>query len=200
MPPKFDPKTERRILKAAVRLWRAQGERGLTLRAVAREAGTTTPTVYRRFRDKQALRLALAEEFKQQLLAACLSASSLEEIGRCYIRFAEQHPNEYRLLWDSWNEVFHPEAPRPLRAWILSQLTNRFGGKPEDYLLFFYGLIFVWHGAAMLLTVPGDDAAHQEVRTRFPLVAEAILQNARLFHDWESQRPELPRVLNPQAD
>lgn len=183
MPRKFDPKTERRILSAAIRLWRAHGEQGLTLRAVAREARTSTPTVYRRFRDKQALRLALADEFRQQLIEECLSAARPEEIYRRYIRFAEQHPNEYKLLWSSWSEVFHRDASRPVRAWVLAQLVNRFGGKPEDYLLSFFGLVFLCHGAAMLLTVPGDDVSHEVVRTKFPLIADLILQNARLFQE-----------------
>jgi len=46
MPPHADQLLEERILKAAQRLWRTRGEHGLTLRAVAREAGSTTPTVY----------------------------------------------------------------------------------------------------------------------------------------------------------
>lgn len=111
MPPKSDPKTERRILSAAVSLWRTKGERGLTLRAVAREARTSTPTVYRRFRNKQAILLALASEFRQQLIQECLRSATLEDACRRCVEFAEQHPNEYRLIWDSWNDVFVPDAP-----------------------------------------------------------------------------------------
>ncbi len=183
MPRQSDPKTQRRILNAAIRLWRTQGERGLTLRNVASEARISTPTVYRRFRDKQALRLALADEFSQQLVEECLSAASPEEICRRYIRYAEQHPNEYKLVWGSWNEIFHPDAPRPTRAWVLSQLARRFGGKPEDYLLLFFGLVFLSHGAAMLLTAGDDDVARELVRTKFPLVADVMIQNARLFQE-----------------
>ena len=39
MPPKADKQLQERILKAAQRLWKTRGEHGLTLRAVAREAG-----------------------------------------------------------------------------------------------------------------------------------------------------------------
>jgi TetR/AcrR family transcriptional regulator, cholesterol catabolism regulator len=67
MPPHADQLLQERILKTAQRLWRTRGESGLTLRAVAREAGTTTPTVYKRFRNKQALRKALAERVRLQL-------------------------------------------------------------------------------------------------------------------------------------
>lgn len=188
MPPKSDPKTEKRILKAAVRLWQQHGERGLTLRAVAREARTTTPTVYRRFRDKQAIRMALAGEFREQLVTECLRSASLEEACRACIRFAEERPNEYRLIWSSWNEVFDPEAPRPVRAWALAQLAQRFGGEPNDYLLSFFGVIFMAHGAAMLLTDTGDDSAREVVRSKFPLVADVFIRNAHLFQEPPSDR------------
>ena len=181
MPPKVNAQTEGRILKAAERLWRTRGERGLTLRAVAREAGTTTPTVYKRFRNKQALQVALAEQFKQRINEECLSAPTLEEVYRRYVRFAEQHPNEYKLLWNSWTEVFHPEGPRPLRAWFLAQLAKRFGGDPEEYALTFYALLLLSHAASMLLTVPGDDIAHQEVRDNFPKIADTVLRKLHTF-------------------
>lgn len=182
MPPKLDPKTEKRILSAAVRLWRTQGERGLTLRAVSREAKTSTPTVYRRFHNKKAILLALANEFRQQLIEECLRSTTLEEACRRCVAFAEQHPNEYRLIWDSWNEMFDPDAPRPVRAWALSQLAQRFGGKPEDYELSFYGTVFLTHGASMLLTSPSDDSARDEARGKFPLIIDALIRNAHLFH------------------
>src|SRR5215467_4264055 len=163
MPPRADLHLEERILKAAQRLWKTHGAASLTLRAVAKEAGTTTPTVYKRFRDKQALRVALAKQFHDQLLGEALSAETLEEsLGR-YMRFAEQHPNEYRLLWDSWTEVFRPELPRPFQTWVNTKLAKRHGGKPQDYQLAFYALTLLSHGAAILLTVPGDEAAHREV-------------------------------------
>ena len=50
MPRHPDPEVERRILTAASRLWARGGEKTLTMRAVAKAAGTTTPTVYERYR------------------------------------------------------------------------------------------------------------------------------------------------------
>ena len=79
MPPTADKNIEERILRAAQRLWRVRGARGLTLRAVAREAGTTTPTVYKRFRNKQALQIAIALRFRQQLNEEVFSAATMEE-------------------------------------------------------------------------------------------------------------------------
>jgi AcrR family transcriptional regulator len=182
MPPAADRKLEERILKAAQRLWRSRGAHGLTLRAVAREAGTTTPTVYKRFRSKLALQTALAERFKQQLNQECLSAPSIEEVYRRYLQFAEDHPHEYELLWKTWTEVFHPKGPRPGRAWFLSQMAARFGGEPEDYARVFYAFFLVAHGAADLLSVPGGDAvAHAEVRDNCLAVCDILVKNVGIF-------------------
>ena len=83
MPPIADKHLEERILKAALRLWRKRGEDGLTLRAVAEEADTTTPTLYKRFRNKEALRLALAYRFREELTAdlLCLLRQSSKDIA-----------------------------------------------------------------------------------------------------------------------
>src|ERR1700740_1813641 len=106
MPPHADQLLQERILKTAHKLWRTRGEAGLTRRAVAREAGTSTPTVYKRFRNKEALRRALAERIRLQLNEYLFAASFLEGVCRGYLVFAEEHPHEYRLLWDSWRDLF----------------------------------------------------------------------------------------------
>lgn len=182
MPPKFDPMTEKRIFAAAVKLWRSRGERGLTLRAVAREARTTTPTVYRRFRNKQALYLALAEKFRQDLTEECLGATTPEEFCRRYLQFAEAHPNEYRLLWSAWAETVPSEdVPRPIREWFLTRLAERFGGHPQSYLTAFYGAMLLSHGASMLLTGPISEFYRKEIYKSFPSISDALLRNAPLF-------------------
>src|SRR5947208_12501816 len=181
MPPKADKHLQERILKAAQRLWRTRGERGLTLRAVAREAGSTTPTVYKRFRNKGALRIALAERFKAQLNEAFFSAPTLEDAYREYVSYAEEHPNEYQLLWGTWTDVFHPDRPRPGRAWVLAQAAKRFGGKPEEYGQFFYVLFLLTHGAATLLSVPGDEVARTEVRENYLSICDTLVRNIDLL-------------------
>jgi AcrR family transcriptional regulator len=181
MPPHADQLLEERILRAAQKLWRTRGQHGLTLRAVAREAGTTTPTVYKRFRNKQALLNTLAERFKAQLNELLLASKSLEEVCSRYLAFAEEHPHEYQLLWYSWTDIFHPDQPRPGRAWLLTQFANRFGGSPEDYARPFYGLFLLAHGAATLLSVPGDDAARAEARHNFLAISKMFIQQTAVF-------------------
>src|SRR5260370_22732837 len=181
MPPHADLLLEERILKAAQRLWRVSGERGLTLRAVAREAGSTTPTVYKRFRNKQAILTPLAVRIRAQLNEHLFGAKSIEDVGRRYLQFAEQHPNEYQLLMHSWGDIFHPGQPRPGRAWLMTQFANRFGGTPEQYSRTVYGLILLAHGASTLLSIPADEVSRQEVRSNFLGVADAIIPPPQPF-------------------
>ncbi|MGB8474627.1 MAG: helix-turn-helix domain-containing protein [Candidatus Acidiferrum sp.] len=183
MPPSPDKKLEERILQAAMRLWRALGPRGMTLRAVAQQAGTTTPTVYKRFRNKQALQIALALRARQQLLEELFSAATVEEIPARYVDYAERHPNECQLLWSTWTDIFHPNLPRPGRSWFLARLAERFGGKPEDYSRAFYAFFLLAHGAATLLTVPGDAAARDEVRHNFLSLCDSFIRNIEIFRD-----------------
>jgi AcrR family transcriptional regulator len=181
MPPHPDQLLQERILKAAQKLWRTRGQHGLTLRAVAKEAGTTTPTVYKRFRNKEDLLKTLAERFREQLNEQLFNCKSLEDVAQCYLNFAEEHPHEYQLLWHTWTNIFHPDLPRPGRAWILTQAAKRFGGKPEEYVYAFSALLFVAHGAADLLSVPGDEIAREEVREHFRIISRKLIEQLPKF-------------------
>ena len=183
MPPIADRKLEERILKAAQKLWRTHGDQGLTLRAVARAAGTTTPTLYKRFRDKNALRLALSLRVRDEINAELFSSPSLEEVYRRYLRYAEQHPHEYELLEIAWGPyVLMSGHPRPGRTWVLSQFAARFGGKPEEYAELFAVLFLMCHGAATLLVATDDQPARKSIRDNCIQICDKLMENVRIFH------------------
>src|SRR6478736_6408137 len=92
MPRLADEHLEARIVQAAHKLWRTHGAKNLTLRSVARAAGTTTTTVYKRFRNKEALLLALAELVQARITERTTSAPTIEESYRRFLKFADQHP------------------------------------------------------------------------------------------------------------
>ena len=181
MPPHVDLLLEERILKAAQKLWRTRGERGLTLRAVAREAGTTTPTVYKRFRNKQAILNTLAVRIRAELNEYLFRAEALEDVGRRYLEFVEQHPYEYRLLLYYWGDIFRPGVPRPGRAWLMTQFAKRFGGDPEDYALQVYAMILLAHGAGILLSSPADEESRQDLRKNFFAIFDGLIGNPHAF-------------------
>lgn len=190
MPPHADQQLEEKILKAAQRLWRTRGEHGLTLRAVAKEAGTTTPTVYKRFRNKEALTAGLAARFRDQLNAEIFRSKTIEETYRSYLRWAEEHSHEYGLIFRSWGYIFHPDMPRPGRALLMAQLANRFGGKPDDYGRAFYAIFLLAHGAASVITSSSDEVAREEVRRNYLESADALLQNIDILRGEKRNRIE----------
>jgi AcrR family transcriptional regulator len=181
MPPIADKHLEDRILKAGQRLWRTRGERGFTLREIARAAGTTTPTIYQRFHNKEALLKALGLRIRDTLNAELFSASSLEESCRRYLQYAETNPREYMLM-NVWWPNAAPDLPRPGRAWLLSQLATRFGGQPEEYDQVFYTLLFLLHGAASMLTATEPNSVvHDEIRDNCIRVCEKLIENVGIF-------------------
>jgi AcrR family transcriptional regulator len=182
MPRKADLHLQERILKSAQALWRERGEKGLTLRSVARAAGTTTTTVYKRFRNKAALCLAIAEKVQEKMVATITSSSSLEEATRRYLHFAESHPREYRLLYGtSWPEIFGPGRPRPAQDWIMAQLAARFGGQPKDYAQIHFALFLATHGAASLLAAAPRSRQNVQAREWCIAICDTLIKNIHIF-------------------
>jgi AcrR family transcriptional regulator len=182
MPRVADERLEERILAAARRLWREQGEKGLTLRAVARAAKTTTPTVYKRFRNKEAILMALALRLRDELNADLFQSSSVEEIYRRYLAHAEANPHQYDLFRLTWTELYAPDRPRPGRVWAMSQMAARFGGRPEDYGEIIDTVFLLCHGTASLLIHPArDSAAHDAMRQTCIRACDRIVQHIEIF-------------------
>jgi AcrR family transcriptional regulator len=181
MPPIPDQQLEERILTVARRLWRKYGEPGLTLRAVAHAAGTTTPTVYKRFRNKEAIRLALALRFREEMYAQAFVSTSVEDISRRYLAYAEANPHEYDLLRLSFPQLFAPGRPRPGRALAVAQMAARFGGAPEDYELFADAMFLICHGAATMITLSGDPAAQKIMHEVCVKTCDKLLEHVEIF-------------------
>jgi AcrR family transcriptional regulator len=182
MPRIADKTLDERILKAARRLWRAKGDKGLTLRAVAREAGTTTTTVYKRFRNKEEIRYALAERVRSLMDEAVMRASSVEECYLYYLHFARNHPREYKLLYGpAWTQVMGKGHPRPAKEWLQKLLAERFGGQPHDYEDFFYIIFLLTHGAASLMAVAPRAKENQEAEQNCIAICDLLLRNVDIF-------------------
>lgn len=182
MPRTADRHLQDRILHAAHSLWRERGEKGLTLRGVARAAGTTTTTVYKRFRNKEALCLAVAARVQERMVAIITSSPSVEEATRRYLHFAENHPREYQLLYGTfWPEIFGPGRPRRAQEWITSQLAARFGGKPRDYVQVHFALFLATHGAASLLAAAPKSRQNIQAREWCIGICDTLIRNIQIF-------------------
>lgn len=182
MPRTADAGLERRILRTAQKLWHERGEKGLTLRAIARAAGTTTTTVYKRFRSKEEIRLALAQQVQQRIAKVVAGSTSIEDAYRRYVHFAKTHPREYKLFFGpAWIELMAEGRPRPSKEWLQRQLAARFGGGAGDYELFFYAIFLLTHGAASLLAGSPRSRMNEEAEENCIALCDLLLKNIEIF-------------------
>jgi len=155
MPRKPDAQLEGRILDAAYRLWSAGGEEALTMRAVAEAAGTTTPTVYERFRDKGEILNSLRQRAQQKLFACVERANTLPDFCECFFEFALGHKNEYKLIHADWGVRLSKDDPRPSFDLLKKRLAERLGGEPEQQARLALALAALAHGTATILLPEG---------------------------------------------
>jgi len=184
MPPIPDKQLEERILTAARRLWREHGEKGFTLRGVARAAGTTTPTVYKRFRNKEAIRQALALRIRTELTAELFASSKIVEVYRRYLAYLEANPQEYELFRLTGPQMF-AQGQRPARVWVLAQVGASFGGKPEDYGQIVDAMFLLCHGAAALITVEGEAVTRDAIRETCIKFCDQLIEHIETLRSWD---------------
>lgn len=188
MPRRPDPDLEGKILDAAQKLWKKGGEKALTMRTVARAAGTNTPAVYRRFRDRDEILRGLIQRIRLEIAATLDAAGSPEEGCERYLEYAVGHPREYELFYQhNYDLYYSPRAKRtgakvagqPAKDAMRRKLTQKLGGTPDHHERLLTGLWMTVHGAAMLLiekTIRPED--EEEARSVFTATVAALLQAA----------------------
>jgi AcrR family transcriptional regulator len=188
VPRRPDPALEGKILDAAQKLWKKGGAKALTMRAVARAAGTNTPSVYRRFQDRDDILRGLLTRIRLEVAAVLQDADSPEEGCERYLEYALSHPHEYELFYQHDYELFHsPRSARrnpigqPAREAMRRKLVERLGGSPANHERLLVALWMVSHGAAMLLiakTILPKDAAN--ARVAFTETVAALVRGAEV--------------------
>ena len=99
------------IVHAAMKLLDEGLPQSVTLRAVAREAGISAPSIYPHFPDLDSILLAVAQRafaiLEQELgePADADPATRLRAVCAAYLSFAERRPHQYRVMfgavWDA---------------------------------------------------------------------------------------------------
>lgn len=155
MPRIADARLEGRIVDAAYQLWSRGGEKALTMRAVARTARTTTPTLYQRFRDKKDILELLRRRAQAIMFSYIRRAHSAEEFCQRYFEFASRHRNEYELIHADWVVRLAKDEPRPSFELLKKQLADRLGGTVDQHAGLALALAALLHGTATLLLTKG---------------------------------------------
>jgi AcrR family transcriptional regulator len=184
MPRKADKRLEGRILDAAYQLWSKGGGRALTMRAVARAAKTTTPTLYERFHDKHDLMNFLRGRARERMFSALKPARSTAEACRLGLEFTLSNGNEYLLLTSDWAERLGRKEPMPSYELVKERLAEDLGGKPADYAQVALALVAQVHGTAILLLAEGvDPKVAKDFREACLDACQALIEYARKTAD-----------------
>ena len=159
MPRHPDPELEQRILGAASRLWARGGEKALTMRAVAKAAGTTTPTVYERYRDRDDILRALRLQTRRELFAALSRTRTLREAFQAQLDFALEHSHAYEVLFDGVARPPSLHEPWPSFNLMRERVAKRLGGSPRKHTRVMLAVWSLMHGTAMLIIRGGFEGA-----------------------------------------
>jgi len=195
MPRRADPFLEDRILNAAIGLWRKGGDKELTIRAVAEAAHTSTPTVYRRFKNREEILRVLLRRIHQDLGSALQTCRSLREASERHIEFALNHSHEYKLLSFAYeSKPYDAGGRRRSRACrsriagvefvqaMKAKLAEWLGVSPEDCEHLALALWALNHGTSMLLISGAvrDDLSSKLLRSHKAAVM-ILVKNASAF-------------------
>jgi AcrR family transcriptional regulator len=146
-----DPDLEQRILEAASRLWARGGEKALTMRAVAKAANTTTPTVYERYRHRDDILRALRLETRRELFAALSQTRTLREAFQSHLEFALAHSRAYEMLFDGVGKPPSLHEPWPSFNLMRERLAKRMEETPRQSTRLMMAVWSLMHGTAMLI-------------------------------------------------
>jgi AcrR family transcriptional regulator len=121
------------------------------MRGVAKAAGTTTPTVYERYQDREDILRAVRIQTRTELFAAISPTRSLAQACRRYLEFAIKHRHAYEVLFDGFAQPPSLHEPWPTFNLMRLRLAQRLGGSPRKHTRLMLSLWSLMHGTAMLM-------------------------------------------------
>src|SRR4051794_17100150 len=127
MPRKADPKLEKNILVAATRLLDRRGLDAVTMREVAKTAGTTTPTLYERFTDRNALLVGILDSVAYDMLEQMEPMRSVEQLCEVFLAYCIKYPNRLDLLHKVLPHTLPTGRKRPTFDLAISRLRSEHG-------------------------------------------------------------------------
>ena len=115
------------------------------------DAGTTTPTVYERYRDREDILRALRIQTRVELFSALTRTRSLTQACERYLEYALRNPHAYEVLFDGFAQPPSLHEPWPSFNLMRTRLAQRLGGAPRKQTRLTLSLWSLMHGTAMLM-------------------------------------------------
>jgi AcrR family transcriptional regulator len=123
------------ILRAAERIFVAQGYEGATIRKIADEVGVSSTALYMHFQDKDQILLEICDRAMDELLASNLRISTrpgdpvirVRAMLEAYMCFALNNPNAYRLMFCAAS-LEHSPRRRDATQQLGAQCFDRLAG------------------------------------------------------------------------
>jgi AcrR family transcriptional regulator len=166
------------------------------MRAVAKAASTTTPTVYERYRDRDDLLRALRLQTRSQLFAVLSRTRTLREAVQRQLEFALDHSHAYEVLFDGVAKPPSLHEPWPSFNLMRERVAKRLGGTPREHTRLMIALWSLMHGAAMLIIRGRFEGALRVQAVHACLDAcDAIVDSAARSKGLANSGPKWPPTL-----
>lgn len=185
MPPKIQfSRTD--VLQTAFLITRTQGIDAVNARAVAKTLGCSTQPIFRAFRSMEEVRvemLRLAMDRYASYIAGSAALSSMPYLGTgmAYIRFAQEEPELFKLLFmrDRVADGTINHSEDQTLDYVISLVMNGTGLSRMQALLFHRHLWIYTHGLATMVATKFLTLENEEV---INLLTDEYYAIRALFH------------------
>lgn len=166
------------------------------MRAVAKAAGTTTPTVYERYRDREDILRALRIKTRQELFSVLKGTRTLREAIQRQLDFALENSHAYEVLFDGVGRPPSLYEPWPTFNLMRERVTKRLGGTAPQHNRLMMSIWSLMHGTAMLIIRGGFEGTlrTQTIHACMDSV-ETLLRAAAKSHALVRTGPKWPANL-----
>jgi AcrR family transcriptional regulator len=159
MPRKADPKLEKAIITAATRILDKNGIDAVTMREVAKAAGTTTPTLYERFKDRDALLIGVLDRVAYDMLERMEPMDSIDGMCEVFLEYCVDYPHRLDVLHRVWPHTIPTNRKRPTYDLAVKRLQEQHGHSPKKADEIASALVALLLGTAVLMLGAGPKTA-----------------------------------------
>lgn len=160
--------TKEEMIEAALRVVQKKGIDSLTAKTIADELGTSTRPIFTSFGSmdevKQAVYEAAVRVYDSYTEAGLKEKIPFLGVGKSYIRFAQEEPELYRLLFLTRTPEYSAiNSMRHLQTLVRPSLMNIYHITAEEADLYFRDLWLVAHSLSTLIVTGDCPYSDQEI-------------------------------------